>query len=108
MSMKLRHQKKQKTKSSLTPQPLLPLLNAEDLRVERKGKRLYQTKLKDMLEPLYPGMFAAIEADSGDYFLGARMGEAIEKAKAKYPDKLVYIVRIGFRAAVSARNRMQI
>lgn len=103
MGMKLRQQKIRKTETSRPPQP--PLLNAEDLRLARKGKRLYQTKLKALLEQSHWGMFAAIEADSGDYFLGTRMGEAIEKAKAKYPDKLVYIVRIGFRAAVSARNQ---
>ena len=53
-------------------------------------------------------MFAAIEVDSGDYFLGTRMIEAVDKAEAKYPDKLVYIVRIGFRAAVKMRNRMSV
>lgn len=53
-------------------------------------------------------MFAAIEPDSGEYFLGARIGEAIEKARSKHPNKLVYIVRIGFRAAIKARNRLSL
>lgn len=70
----------------------------------RKGVRLYQTKLKAALEPAYTGMFAAIEVDSGDYFLGARMGEALENAIAKYPDKEFYIVRVGFRAALKMRS----
>lgn len=83
-------------------------LDAEGERVLRKGERLYQTKLKAILEPIYTGKFAVIEPDSGEYFLGDRIGEAVEKAQAKYPDKLVYIVRIGFRAAIKIRNRVSI
>jgi len=68
MSVKLRRQKKQKPKPlrSSHPAPSLPpLLEVEDLRVARKGERLYRTKLKALLEPDYTGMFAAIEPDSG-------------------------------------------
>jgi len=111
MSVKLRRQKKQKTKplrsSHPAPSPP-PLLEGEDLRVARKGERHYRTKLKALLEPDYTGMFAAIEPDSGEYFLGTRIGEAIEKARTKYPDKLVHTVRIGFPAAVKVRNRVSL
>lgn len=102
MSTKQRQQKGQKTK--LSKPKRLSKEDAESDRVFRKGKRLYQSKLKSLLEPAYTGKFAAIEPDSGEYFLGTRMIEAALKARAKYPDKQVYIVRIGFRAAVSMRS----
>lgn len=99
MSLRQRRQAGQKTKSKR--------LSKEDAEGEllcRRGKRLYQTKLKAILEPDYIGMFAAIEPDSGDYFLGTRMIEAVLKAEKKHPDKLVFIVRIGFPAAVKSRS----
>lgn len=61
--------------------------------------------MKALLEPACTGMVAAIEVNSGDYFVAADMGEAVEKAEAKYPDELFYIVKIGFPTAVSFKNR---
>ena len=106
MTVKQRQPKSQRANAAQTTRrPRASLLDAESERLARKGERLYRTKLKALLEPEQTGMFAAIEVDSGDYFLGARIGEAIAQARAKYPDRLVYIVRIGFRAAVKLRNR---
>jgi hypothetical protein len=103
MSAKLRRQKRKKAEPARRPQPAL--LNAAQRRVAEKAKRFYQTKLKALLEPSHWGQYVAIEADSGDYGLGASIGEAIQQAKAKHPDKLVYVVRIGFRAAAKARQQ---
>ncbi|MFQ6113169.1 MAG: hypothetical protein ACE5NG_03660 [bacterium] len=36
-----------------------------------------------------------IEPDSGDYFLGKSLTEALKKAKKKYPGKVFYSIRIG-------------
>lgn len=41
------------------------------------------------------GMLAMIEPDSGDWFLGITVLEALKKAKRKYPDKIFYCIRIG-------------
>lgn len=71
----------------------------------RKGKRLYETKLKALLEPEHRGEYAAIEPDSGDYYLGHTMSEACEKASAEHPDKKFFLVRIGYKAAVSFKHR---
>jgi hypothetical protein len=81
------------------------LLDAEGKRLARKGRRLYDTKLKALLEPAYKGMFAAIEVDSGDYFLGENLIDALDKANSKHPEKQFYFVRVGFRAAISMRYR---
>ena len=43
----------------------------------------------------HKGKIAVIEPDSGDYFLGKPLIDAIKKAKATYPDKLFYSIRIG-------------
>ncbi|MDZ7289727.1 MAG: hypothetical protein ONB44_07135 [candidate division KSB1 bacterium] len=41
------------------------------------------------------GMIAVIEPDSGEYFLGKTLLEALKQARAQYPGKIFYSVRIG-------------
>ncbi len=98
MTLKQRRQISRKAKSKR-----LSKKDTEAMRLCKRGDKLYQTKLKMILEPDYIGMFAAIEPDSGDYFLGKRMVEAVLKAEEKHPNKLFFIVRIGFPTAVSSR-----
>ena len=105
MSTKSKASKSQRVKVTYRKGRLVrSLLDAEGEKLTRRGKRLYRTKLKALLEPQYNGMFAAIEPDSGDYFLGKRIVEALDSAEAKHPNKLVYIVKVGFPAAVKARS----
>ncbi len=42
------------------------------------------------------GMIAVIEPDSGEYFLGKTLLEALKKAEAQYPNKIFYSIRIGY------------
>ena len=41
------------------------------------------------------GMIAVIEPDTGDWFLGKNLLDALKKAKKKYSDKIFYSIRIG-------------
>ena len=100
MSLKQRRQTSQKAK----PVKRLSREDAEGERISTKAMQLYETKLKALLEPAYIGKFAAIEPDSGDYFVADRMAAAMHKARAAHPDKLFFLVRIGFKAAVRFRN----
>lgn len=61
-------------------------------------KRPSPEVLKDLqaLEGQYKGMIAAIYPDSGEYFLGKTLVEAVEKARKKYPEKAFYFIRIGY------------
>lgn len=72
-------------------------------KIGEKGRELFK-KISEELERDYRGKFVAIEVDSGDYFVGDTSIEADEKAKEKYPDKVFYLGRIGFRAAVSFKG----
>jgi hypothetical protein len=73
------------TNESLTPE-----------QVAVKGERIYQEKLKTVLEPSEIGKFVAIEVESGDYFVGESIIDAIQQARAKYPDKLVHTIKVGY------------
>ena len=66
-----------------------------------KGREIYNKSLKQVLEPKSKGKFVAIEVESGDYFLGSTITEAVNKGKHKHPTKLFYVMRVGCRAAVS-------
>ena len=41
-------------------------------------------------------MIAVIEPETGDYFLAKTLTEALRKAKAEYPGKIFYSIRIGY------------
>jgi hypothetical protein len=60
------------------------------------GEAIYQERLKSALEPAHHGEIVVIEVESGDYFLGRSVVEAIKKGRTRHPDKLFYLVRVGF------------
>ena len=64
---------------------------------KEKSIEVYE-KLKPELEKKYHGRIVAIEPYSGDYFVGDKVIEAGDKGKEKYPDRIFYFVRPGFRA----------
>lgn len=78
--------------------------NLRDPRLANLGERglvLYENKLKGLLEPEHKGRFVAIEPDTESYFLGKTGTEAILKARAALPDKLFYLMRVGYPTACS-------
>jgi hypothetical protein len=73
----------------------LPEVRVVDTRqIVEKGKAIYQ-QLREKLEEEYLGRFAAIDVESGDYFVGKTLTEADKKAREKYPDRVFYAVRVG-------------
>ncbi len=73
--------------------------------LRKKGREIYERKLRAILEPEHHGEYVAIEPESGDYYLGRTMSEAYEKAIREHPDKRFYLVRVGHRAALSFKHR---
>ena len=61
----------------------------------QKGEKLYEEKLKDKLEKKHLGKFVAIEVDSGKFFVGETLEEALERAKKEFPDKIFHSIKIG-------------
>jgi hypothetical protein len=47
-----------------------------------------------------PNAFVAIEPESGDHFLAQTLSEAVEKARERYPERLVHTFRVGHPAAI--------
>ncbi len=61
---------------------------------------VYEEQLRAKLEATNIDDFVAIEPESGDYFLGKTLSEAIQAARAAYPDRLPFALRVGHRSTV--------
>jgi hypothetical protein len=72
--------------------------------ISQKGQKVLDA-LAQTLETQHFGRFIAIEADSGEYFLGDTAIEATRKAQAKYPGKIFFLGRIGYRTAYTFKGR---
>jgi hypothetical protein len=70
-------------------------MDREESDLARRAKALYNEQLRADLEATHRGEFCSIEPDSGDWFLGASMIDAINAAKAAHPDRLFFSLRSG-------------
>ena len=66
-----------------------------------KSKLFYESKLKNLLEPSEKGKFVAIEPDTESYFVDKDGTKALLRARDAFPDKLFFLMRIGYKAADS-------
>ena len=59
------------------------------------------------LAPKRLGKIAAVEPESGQFYLADTLLEATDKALKQHPGKAFYIVRVGFRTAHWHRGGMR-
>ena len=71
------------------------LENADIQKISEKGAKIYD-RLKIKYEPRENGKFLAIDIDSENAYLGNTSAEALSLARAKHPQKVFYVVKIGF------------
>jgi hypothetical protein len=79
----------------------LSTLRKDDLEVAdnlvESGQRLYDERLRKLLEPSQAGRYVAIEPVSGKYFLGDT-GTELEARRA-LPEAMFYLARVGYPTA---------
>lgn len=71
------------------------LKNADIKKIADEGTKIY-AQIKVKYEPKENGKFLAIDIDSKDVYLGNTSAEALELARQKHPNKVFYVVKIGF------------
>lgn len=76
------------------------MVSPEDKVIVDRAKRIYVERLQSDLERDHRNKYVAIEPESGEYFLGDTIREAIDFAIAKHPTRLSHVIRIGHRAAL--------
>lgn len=64
-----------------------------------KSKIFYERELKQKLESTEKGNFVAIEPETESYFVDASGTKALLRAREKFPDKMFFLMRIGYEAA---------
>jgi hypothetical protein len=76
------------------------VVSQRSVEVARKAQVLYEEQLRTKLEATNLDDFVAIEPESGEYFLGKTLSEAIQAARAAYPERLPFALRVGHRTTV--------
>jgi len=69
-----------------------------------RGQKILDS-LSEKLKEEKKGKPIVIEVDSGDYFIGETPIEATKKAKEKYPDKVFFQGKIGYKTCYTFKGR---
>jgi hypothetical protein len=78
-------------------------LSAEE--VVRRGRAIYENKLRSELEPGNKGKLLVINVETGEYEMDADDVAAGERAKSRFPHAPLFTMRIGYRAAYRLGGR---
>ncbi len=70
------------------------------IEVARNARAIYDQSLRSRLEVSNPDEFVAIEPESGDYFLGKTLSDAIQASRAAHPHRLPFTLRVGHPTTV--------
>lgn len=73
-----------------------PRYSAEE--IVRRGKEIYEQKLRARLEPEHIGKYLVIDIETGEYEMDEDGHAASLRAYEKKPDGARYGMRIGYRA----------
>lgn len=65
-----------------------------------RGTRIYDERLRHLLEPQHNGKFVVIDVETGEYELDADHLAASDRAAAKRPGAPLYATRVGSRTLV--------
>jgi hypothetical protein len=63
--------------------------------VGRRGRELYEKKLRALVEPAHTGQFLVLDILTGDYEIAADDLTASDRLLARNPQAVLYGVRIG-------------
>lgn len=67
-------------------------------KIAEEGAKIYE-QIKVNYDPKERDKFLAIDIDSKKVYLGNTSAEALELARQKHPNKVFYVVKIGFDVA---------
>ena len=68
--------------------------------VVRQATEFYERELRSSLEAEHMDEFVAIEPVSKTYYLGQEMSDATRQARAAFPNRRSYLMRVGHKTAV--------
>jgi hypothetical protein len=71
---------------------------ADIQKIATEGTKIYEG-IKADYDPKEKGNFLAIDVDTKKVYLAGTSAEAVAKARVEYPDKVFYVVKVGFDTA---------
>lgn len=75
--------------------------------IARRGKEIYESKIRALVEADNIGKFLVIDVESGDYEVDKSEIAADNRLRERHPGAVFYLMRIGYRAAYSIGGGMQ-
>jgi hypothetical protein len=70
------------------------------IQLAQRAQAIYNARYRAQLEAAHTDDFVAIEPDSGDYFLGRTLSEAIQAARSAHPERIAFAMRVGHEVTV--------
>lgn len=75
--------------------------------IARRGQEIYESRIRALVEAEHKGKFLVLDVNSGDYEIDAEDIAAMKRARAKHPEAVFYIARIGFSSAYHLGGRLR-
>jgi hypothetical protein len=72
--------------------------NKEERAKIGKAARTIYKRLHEVLEKEHWGEYVAINVENSDYIISSDQEDAVKQMHAKYPGRLPFVIRIGYRA----------
>ncbi len=76
--------------------------------VASKGNTIYRQQLQGMVEPEHSGSFLVIDIETGAYEIAVDDLMATKRLLARYPNAVIYGLRIGFPSAYRIGGRFTV
>ncbi|MBA2441577.1 MAG: hypothetical protein H0V53_04120 [Rubrobacter sp.] len=67
--------------------------------IARRGREFYERDIRAEVEREHDGEFLVVDTATGDYVVGEDQDEVFDRAEAKNPEGLFYLMRVGRPAA---------
>ncbi len=67
--------------------------------IARRGREIYERDVRAEVEREHDGEFLVVDVATGDYAVGQDEDEVFDRAEAKDPEGLFYLMRVGRPAA---------
>ncbi|MBM3242360.1 hypothetical protein FJZ31_39375 [Candidatus Poribacteria bacterium] len=86
----------------------MPYANYTSKEVESKGEAIYEQQIRDKVEPKDKGKFLVIDIETGEYEIDYDDLLATKRMLARFPNAVLYGLRIGFPSAYRLGGRFAV
>jgi hypothetical protein len=73
--------------------------------IVRRGKERYEREVRALVEPQHKGKFLALDIETGAFEIDAHALPAADRLRAKHPQAVLFILRVGYPAAYRLGGR---